>query len=196
MTLSSRSRRVSLVALLTSLAIVLNFVVSIPAPFADFLFYEVWEVPILVSLLLLGFWGGTSVALLNTIVLEAVKPGPLPTGPIYNLIAEMSMFVGVLAAVSAGGRRNWKPAKTVLVATGAGVGIRTAVMTAVNAVVLAQPYPVGFGPFVTEAQVPALLVLIGIFNITVALYTVPLAFSVTRAIESRIRPMARRLVSG
>ena len=68
-------------ALFTALAIILNLVVSVPAPFADFLFYEVWEVPIVVALLILGFWGAGTVALLNALILEAVKPGALPTGP-------------------------------------------------------------------------------------------------------------------
>lgn len=185
---SSRSRRISLVALFTALALVLNFLISIPAPFADFLLYEVWEVPILISLLVLGLWGGTTVAVLNTIVLEAIKPGPLPTGPIYNLLAELAMFVGVVAAMRLADRMGKGPGLTILAATALGVATRTAVMTVVNGLVLAMPYPLGFGSFgVTQAQVPALLVLIGVFNATTALYTVPVAFSVWRALPSRYR---------
>ena len=175
-------------ALFTALAIVLNFLISIPAPFADFLLYEVWEIPILLSLLVLGFWGGMTVAVLNAIVLEAVKPGALPTGPIYNLLAEFAMFVGVIGATRLAGRLRWRIAMMVALATAAGVVSRTGVMTVVNGIVLTMPYPIGFGSFgVTQAQVPALLVLIGIFNATVALYTVPLAFSIWRALVVRYR---------
>jgi riboflavin transporter FmnP len=193
----SRSRKISLVALFTALAVILNFLISVPAPYADFLLYEVWEVPILISLLILGFWGGTTVAVLNTLVLEIVKPGALPTGPVYNLVAELAMFVGVVVAVRAGRRLRWKSLLTVVTATALGVATRTAVMTVVNGVVLPMPYPLGFGSFgVTQAQVPALLVLIGVFNATVALYTIPFAFSIGRALSSRYRlPMVTQAIS-
>ncbi|MDV3293280.1 MAG: hypothetical protein LYZ70_03325 [Nitrososphaerales archaeon] len=185
---ASNSRRVALVALFTALALVLNLVVSVPAPYADFLFYEVWEIPVVVALLVLGFWGGSTVAVLNALALELAKPGALPTGPVYNLIAEVSMFLGLLAVQRVSSGRAWSKARLVVAATGAGVLSRTAVMTLVNGVILPLPYPVGFGSFgVTEAQVPALLVLIGVFNFTVALYTIPLAYSVERAIASRLR---------
>jgi riboflavin transporter FmnP len=181
----NRSRRISLVALFTTLALVLNLLVSVPAPYAGFLFYEVWEIPILLSVLLLGFWSGVTVAALNSIVLEGLKPGPLPSGPVYNFIAEVSMFVGVVLVLSVGRRRGWSPAGAVGAATAVGIATRTAVMTIVNAIVLPLPYPIGFGPFVTAAQVPWYLVLIGIFNATTALYTVPLAYSVSRAVMAR-----------
>lgn len=184
----TNSRRIALIALFTALAIVLNLVVSVPAPYAGFLTYEVWEVPVVLALLLLGFWGGCTVALLNAVALEAVKPGALPTGPVYNLIAEVSMFIGLIAVQRLSRGTRWTSAVVVALATGAGALTRTAVMTVVNGVVLPLPYPVGFGSFgVTEAQVPALLVLIGVFNFTITLYTIPLAYSIRSAIASRLR---------
>jgi riboflavin transporter FmnP len=184
----TRSQWVSLVAMFTALAIVLNLAVSVPAPYAYFLSYEVWEVPVLLALLLMGFKGGLGVAALNAAVLEAVKPGPLPTGPLYNLVAELAMFLGVMLVLPAARRYAWGTTLTAASATAAGVVARTSVMTVVNSVVLAMPYPLGFGSFgVTQAQVPGYLVLIAVFNITVTLYTVPLAFSARRAIESRSR---------
>ena len=182
-----RSRWLSLVALFAALAVVLNGI-SVPAPYAGFLLYGVWEVPVLLALLVLGFWGGAAVAALNALVLEFVNPGGLPTGPLYNFIAELSMFVGVLAvqAVARRGEGEWKVLPVMLAATATGAATRTAVMTLVNWLVLSQPYPIGFGSFgVTQSSVPGLLVLIGIFNVTVALYTIPAAYTVRRAIASR-----------
>lgn len=180
-----RSRWISLVALLTALAVVLNGL-TVPAPFAGFLLYGVWEVPVLLALLFLGFWGGAAVAALNGVALEFVNPGGLPTGPLYNFIAEVAMFAGVLAVQRAAKGRSLTWAGVVAGATAAGMLSRTAVMTVVNWAVLAQPYPVGFGSFgVTQAQVPGYLVLIGAFNITVALYVIPAAFSINRAVSSR-----------
>lgn len=197
MAFESRSRRIALAALLVALAAVLDLAVSVPAPFADFLFYEFWEVPVVVALLLLRFWGGVTVATVNTFVLEAVKPGALPTGPFYNLVAEFSMFVGILAAKRASRSLDLRTPSLVAVATLAGAVVRTLVLTLVNGIVLPMPYPFGFGSFgVTQAQVPGLLILIGVFNFTLALYTIPLAFSIERAVIARYRFPAPRPKSG
>jgi len=184
----SRSRRLSLIALFTALAIVLNLVVAIPAPYEAFLFYEVWEVPILLAVLILGFWDGTTVAVLNTLLLEAYRPGALPVAPLYNLAAQLSMFAGVLPVDRAARKRGWEGRKLVPSATAAGGALRTAVMTVVNGIILPLPYPIGFGSGLfptTPADVPGLLVPIGVFNFTIALYTIPLAYTLARAVESR-----------
>jgi riboflavin transporter FmnP len=184
----SRSRRLSLIALFTALAVVLNLAVAIPAPYEPFLFYEVWEVPILLGVLFLGLWDGAIVAVLNTLLLEAYRPGALPVAPLYNLAAQLSMFAGVLPVDRAARRREWEERKLVPVATVAGAALRTAVMTVVNGIILPLPYPVGFGSGlfpITQADVPGLLVPIGVFNFTIALYTVPLAYTLAKAVESR-----------
>jgi len=183
-----KSRQLSLIALLTAIAIILNLAISFPAPFAGFLDYEVWEVPIVLALLLMGPRSGITVALLNSAVLELVKPGALPTGPLYNFAAIVSMFLGILTAQRAAASRRSRIAALLALSTALGVLTRTAIMTVVNAIILPLPYPIGFGSFgVTTSEVPALLVLIGLFNFTVALYTIPLAYSIQRAIGNRYR---------
>jgi riboflavin transporter FmnP len=182
----SRSRSIALVALFTSIAVVLNLIIAIPAPYAGFLFYEVWEIPVVLALLLLGFWGGASVAALNSVVLEAVRPGGLPTGPVYNFIAELAMFLGVMLALSLGKKYGLKGVTTPFAATATSIVSRTSIMTVVNAIILPLPYPIGFGSFgVTPSDVPGLLILIAIFNSTITLYTVPIAFSLREAIGKR-----------
>lgn len=181
----SASRRLSLIALMTALAAVLNIAVAVPAPYEPFLFYEVWEIPILLAVLLLGFWDGITVAVLNTLLLEVYRPGALPAAPFYNLAAQLSMFAGVLLVDGLARKHGWGTGRLVGVATAAGAGLRTGVMTVVNAVVLPLPFPIGFAPFVTPADVPPLLVLIGVFNFTIALYTVPLAYTLAKAVEAR-----------
>ncbi|MDG6985453.1 MAG: hypothetical protein JRM73_01740 [Nitrososphaerota archaeon] len=178
-----RSRWVSLVALLTALAVVLGGV-TVPAPYATFLLYGVWEIPILLALLLLGLSGGTAVALLNALALEAINPGPLPTGPVYNVIAELSMFAGVLAAMKLAKGRGTAVLGVAAVVLGAVA--RTVVMTVVNYLVLPQPYPIGFS--IPQGAVLGFLVPIALFNASVALYVVPVALGIRRAVESRIAP--------
>lgn len=192
MTAIPRSKKVSLIAMFTALAIMLNFALSVPAPYASFLKYEVWEVPILVAVLLMGFWSGATVAVLNALILQ-LQPGALPTGPAYNLIAEVSMIAGVLLVQRIGQKAKWRQLFTWGTATFSGAATRTAVMTLVNAAVLPQPYPIGFS--LPADAIPGLLVLIGIFNFTVTLYTVPLAYSVTRAIVSRYHPVFAKNLS-
>jgi riboflavin transporter FmnP len=177
-----RSRQLALIALFAALAVVLNGI-TVPAPYAGFLLYGIWEVPVLLALLVLGFWGGTTVAVINAIALEFINPGGLPTGPLYNLFAELSMFLGVIAAQSIARRGKWSSVVLVALATVAGAVVRASVMTLVNYVVLPQPYPVGFS--IPISTVPGFLVVIGIFNITVCLYTIPVAYSVRRAVASR-----------
>lgn len=186
---AQNSRRLALVALLCAISGLLDGkVFSVPVPFATFLYYELWEIPVVLGLLILGFWGGTTVAVVNAAVLEVVNPGSLPTGPLYNLVAELSMFVGIVAAQRLGRRLAGRVAAITTIATLAGSVARTAAMTVVNYVVLPLPYPLGFGGFgVTAAEVPALLTLIGAFNFTLALYTVPVAFSLQRAVSRTLR---------
>jgi len=184
----SRSRRLSLVALFTALAVVLNLTVAIPAPYEPFLFYEVWEIPILLAVLILGFWDGATVAVLNTALLEAYRPGALPVAPLYNLAAQLSMFAGVLLVDRQARRGGWGAGRVVPAATASGALVRTGAMTVVNAIILPLPYPVGFGSGlfpITPAAVPGLLVPIGVFNFTIALYTVPLAYTLAKAVEVR-----------
>lgn len=183
------SRRIALTALLCAISALLDGkIFSLPVPFASFLYYEVWEIPVVLGLLILGFWGGTTVALVNAGVLEFVNPGSLPTGPLYNFVAEISMFIGILAAQRVAGRLTRNSATVAGVATASGALLRTGVMTLVNYIVLPMPYPIGFGGFgVTAAQVPSYLVLIGAFNLTLALYTIPIAFSLRRAVGRTMR---------
>ena len=183
------SQRLSLIALFTALAVILNFAAAIPAPYATFLNYEVWEVPILVAVVLMGVWSGMTVAVLNAVILE-FHPGVLPTGPVYNLIAEVSMIAGVVAFLRIARGAGWRPAVTWPFATAGGAALRTLVMTVVNAAVLPQSYPIGFS--LPLASVPGYLVLIGVFNFTLTLYTVPLAFTVSKAVISRYRPIFAR----
>jgi hypothetical protein len=137
---------------------------------------------------MLGFLDGATVAVLNTLLLEAYRPGALPVAPLYNLIAQLSMFAGVLPIHRVAARRGWGYEKLVPAATLGGAALRTAVMTVVNAIILPLPFPVGFGSGlfpVTPAQVPGLLVPIGIFNFTVAIYTIPISYTLAKAVESR-----------
>jgi riboflavin transporter FmnP len=147
--------------------------------------YEIWEIPILASLLIFGGWVGVMVAVLNTGTLEVIQPGALPTGPIYNLIAVLSMILGVVLAHRALSSRKKGIVAMGVAATSLGALIRVVVMTGVNYLALPQPYPIGFS--IPLQAVPGILVLTAIFNATLALYTVPVSYGIVKAITSRYR---------
>jgi riboflavin transporter FmnP len=183
------SRRIAMVALLVALAGVLDFpVFGVPDPFAGFLTYEFWEVPIVVALLLLGVRGGVLVAVVNSMILFVVNPGALISGPFYNLAAELATFLGLLGAMRLSRRFGWSRTALAGSAALAGATVRTAAMTALNWAIIPLSPPLGFS--IPSGQVPPLLLPIAFFNFTLVLYTVPLAYSVMSAVSARVRVQA------
>jgi riboflavin transporter FmnP len=181
------SKKISLVIVFAALAAFLNLSpIKIPAPYAPFLIYQVWEIPIVTVAILYGFSLGLAVSIINTLVLLAVFPGALPTGPIYNLIAVLSMLLGVYAAKVL--TTIVLPTKnyviTVAAFTAIGTILRVVVMTLVNWIVLPYPPPIGFS--MPEDVTVGLLPVIAFFNGTLALYTVPLGVALARAIKNRV----------
>src|SRR3989337_4238671 len=69
--------------------------IAVPAPYAPFLLYQIWEIPIVAAFVLISRKSGVAIAILNAAVLFALFPGFLPMGPFYNLIAVLSMLSGI-----------------------------------------------------------------------------------------------------
>ncbi|MBI4257415.1 MAG: ECF transporter S component [Thaumarchaeota archaeon] len=179
-----KSKKVSAVALFVALAVVLNLTIKIPAPYAPFLIYEIWEIPIVASFLVFGPSVGVTVAVLNFLALELI-PGILPIGPLYNLVAILSMLLGIRIGhrITVSARR--RVSGVVAGATLLGGLVRVVLMTLMNATLLPLPYPLGFN--IPSQALPGLLGLIGIFNATISLYTVPLSYGLVKAVSSRYR---------
>jgi riboflavin transporter FmnP len=77
------TKRLALIIIFVALTTALNiYGPKFPAPYAPFLYYQIWEIPIVAAFLTVGPKTGTGVALLNTFILLLVFPGNLPTGPI------------------------------------------------------------------------------------------------------------------
>lgn len=180
----SSSRRLTAIGLFSALTLVINLSrISIPAPFAGFLSYEVWEIPIVVALLLFGVSAAISVSVINVVGLLLIQPGALPSGPFYNLAATLTMFVGIVIGHRFSNRMSMRPALLVTAATALGLVTRTVGMVIFNGIFLPFPPPVGFG--VSQQALPPLLVLIAVFNATLALYTIPISYWVVKAILPR-----------
>lgn len=182
------SRTIAIVAVFSALTVALNLSpFKIPAPYAPFLYYQIWEIPIVTAFLLFGSLIGLYVSIINTIVLLAYFPGALPVGPLYNLAAILGMLLGIYVAqkiVSRGS--NIKNELTfILSCTVLGVTSRVLVMSVVNWVFLRYPYPIGFelpGEIITM-----MLPIIGFFNATLAMYTIPIGYILARAVSYGIK---------
>jgi riboflavin transporter FmnP len=169
--------------------------IAFPAPYAPFLFYQIWEIPIVAAFVLINRKSGVAIAILNAVILFALFPGFLPTGPFYNLIAVLSMLSGIYLAqriLTLGQSKEVmqktsleSEARLITVSTAIGITLRVAIMSVVNYVALRQPYPFGY-QFI-EIEILASLPLIALFNATLALYTVPLGYSIANAIKSRLK---------
>ncbi|MGQ9513594.1 MAG: hypothetical protein ACUVTL_00845 [Thermoproteota archaeon] len=179
------SRKITAIALFAALAVFLN-PLKIPAPYAPYLIYQIWEVPIVVALLLYGPMVAVLISIINTLVLLVVFPGALPTGPFYNLAALLSMLMGIYLSHKILSLRSRKRESFVLaLSTAFGVTTRVLVMTFVNWACLPQQPPIGFGmPLIV---VMAALPVIGFFNATLALYTIPLGYFVAKAVRSNTK---------
>jgi riboflavin transporter FmnP len=187
------TKKLSLTIVFAALAIALNPTftqIQLQFPLAQGLIYQIWEIPIVIAFLIISPAAGLGVSLLNTAVLFVLFPGALPTGPIYNLAATLSMQVGIFAAVTIGKRlfcsKNPKTnilsfVKWAAIATTLGILTRVVFMAVVLYFVLPQPSPIGFS-FPLDATI-AYLPFAAFFNATLALYTIPIGWLIAQRVQ-------------
>jgi len=190
------TKKLTLIIVFVALAVALNVAgPKVPAPYAPFLYYQLWEIPIVLAFLSIGPKVGVAVTVINTLILFAVFNPGANAGPFYNLIAVLSMLLGIyipykLATYGCKTENlsNYFKQHLKMIsisATALGITFRVLVTTAVNYFTLQQPYPIGFS--YTQQGALVFLPLSALFNATVALYTIPIAIIVTIAIVSRFK---------
>jgi riboflavin transporter FmnP len=181
----SRSQTLTGIGLFAALALVLNFShIQVVAPYAGYLIYEIWEIPIVACLLIFGFYASFAAAVINAIVLVLVNPGALASGPIYNLIAVTVTLLAIVLGHKLSSVTGLRISGETIVATGLGITVRTVIMTIVNYSLLRYPPPLGFS--MTQPAILVSLPFIAFFNATLALYTVPLGYASVRALSRRL----------
>jgi hypothetical protein len=194
-----QTKALTLIIIFTVLTIVLTPEISriaFPAPYAPFLIYQIWEIPIVAAFLLLSIRSAVAIAGLNSIVLLVFFQGASPLGPFYNLAAILSMLLGIYLAHRLLFKRisnkdtlntQWKYNTTLAVAyTGLGITFRVIIMGIVNFITLGFPPPVGYAlpqPIIISYYVP----ITAIFNATLALYTIPLGYFIAVIIKRNLR---------
>ena len=171
------SKKIALIAMFTAITVALVISpIKFPAPYAPFLVYQIWEIPIVTAFLLFGPTGAITITVLNTIILMGVFPGPLPAGPLYNLAAILSMLMGIYLVQRFVAERFRKRRETMITVASTILGIvaRVGIMSIVNWVCLPLPYPFGYN--IPAVAVTPILPVIGFFNATLALYTIPAGY--------------------
>jgi riboflavin transporter FmnP len=192
----TNTRTLALIIIFISLAIALNvYGPKIPFPIAPFLYYQLWEIPIVVAFLAIGPKAGVTITVINSLILLAVFPGGLPTGPLYNLIAVLAMLIGIYipyriathgCKIENLGSFLRQHVKLITVAaTALGIIFRVVITSFVNYFALQQPYPIGFSFQPVDAL--AFLPVGAVFNATIAIYTIPVAIGIAIALTSRVK---------
>ena len=182
------SKILAAIAVFSALTIALNqSPLKFPAPYLPFLYYQIWEIPIVVAFLLFGPITGASVSIVNTAVLFVLFPGDLPAGPFYNLMAILSMLIGIFGAhwLTNSINKEEKRVMPIVIATLFGIVLRVIVMSFVNWAFMRYPYPFGFSA--PEEFIIAILPFIAFFNASVAIYTIPAGYVLARAISRGIK---------
>lgn len=183
-----KTRELALGVVFSALAIVLNFLIRIPDPLAPFLIYQIWEIPILTAFFLFGATTLFFVTFVNLVVLFIFFQGSSILGPVYWLIAWLSMIAGVGLIKILLDRRSVKNvAITAALYTAFGVTFRTVVMILVNYSVLRFPPPVGFS--YPEPVILGLVPALAFFNATLALYTIPISYSLAKTLARTVRTL-------
>jgi riboflavin transporter FmnP len=182
------SKTLAAIAAFSALTVVLNqSPLKFPAPYLPFLYYQIWEIPIVVAFLLFGPVTGASVSLVNTVVLFALFPGDLPAGPFYNLMAVLSMLVGIFIAhwLTNNMKKDEKRVMPIIMVTLFGIVLRVIVMSFANWAFMRYPYPIGYSA--PDEFIIAILPFIAFFNASVAVYTIPAGYVLARAISRGIK---------
>ena len=181
------TKNTAIISIFTALTIALNLSpFKFPAPYAPFLYYQIWEIPIVAAFVLYGPLTAIAVSILNTLTLLVLFPGALPTGPLYNLAAVLGMLLGIYSAHLIKRKSlNQEFAMLNLLATGLGVTFRVVVMTLVNWTFIRYPPPIGFS--MPEEAIIGILPLVAFFNATLASYTIPVGYALARAVSFRIK---------
>ncbi len=176
------SKTIAAISVFTALSVALVLSpFKFPAPYAPFLKYQIWEIPMVVAFLIYGPLVGIIISATNTLILLLVYPGDLPVGPLYNFAAVLSTFLGIYG-VHRFVARYFKRWETLLSASSTVLGIvsRVAIMSVVNLIFLRYPYPIGYS--LPEGAVIAMLPTVGFFNATLTLYTIPIGYFLARAV--------------
>ena len=181
------TKAVALAIAFAALAIALNPAISgigLPFPPTPGLIFNLWEIVIITAFFLTGLKGGISVALLNALFLLAVYPGQSrPLYPLTNTLAVSTMMVGTYLANILLVRRSIRPSSGRIV-------VYYTAFSMLFRILIMAPGMYGLQRLIgTPATiiVNVILPFQAVYNIVMALYTIPIAYFVAKAVNKNLK---------
>jgi len=180
----------------TALTVILNpsfSGIAVPFPLLTYLSFYIWEIPIVAAFFLIGPKYGFSIIFLNTVILMAVFPSHPFIHPIGSLISGSSMLVGVYFAYKLVNRglsqeKIFVGNKLIAYSTALGLLFRVVVMTLVNFILLYYAGELLVGVELTAASIIGIyLPLVVLFNVIIALYTIPIGCLIARTVGKNLK---------
>ena len=184
------TKELVLVVTFAGLAIVLNPAVSrvgLPFPPLPNLILNVWEIPVMIIFLLVGYKSGILVAVLNSLFLFAVWPGPSqPLLALGSIVSMSSMMLGIYVLLKFKSKDNpefYREKRIVVYATLTAIVLRILVMAPVMYAVAKSPV----FDFPDTVIFGVILPWQAVYNIIQPLITIPIAFLIARQINKSIK---------
>jgi len=177
---------------LSALTIALN-VVMVPSFYWPGFNYRIYEIVMVVAFMLFGFKIGTAVAAINVLGQIAFFPVPgglagYPFGMIAMLIMMSGVYLGNYLVQSRASHGKISASRMVLYLTALGVAVRGTIMPILDFAVLYHILlPIVLGQTIPEAYTLALLPGMFVFNITIPLYTIPIAFVIAKKVSKSLK---------
>ena len=179
------TKKLALLIALAAVTVVLSPRVSgiaIPFVIIPALWFQVWEIAIVASFFLLGFKSSIAIALLNTIVLQIMYPGTPFNQPLANLVAILSTLSGIYIASIIIKRKTYQEKsisgrKIVSFSTAFGIAFRLLIMI---------PFLYAAALLLGMSIVIVMLPFFAIYDLIVAVYTVPLGYLIYSAVKKRL----------
>jgi|WetSurMetagenome_2_1015567.scaffolds.fasta_scaffold13996_5 riboflavin transporter FmnP len=195
------AKSIALIATFAALAIVLN-AIRIPTFYWPGWFYTLSDIPVIIVFFIYGFKIGILVEATQIIGQEIffpVGPGGLVVYPMGLLVVPLMAF-GVYLAKKLLAHKSTMASqvsekKITIYLTGFAVAIRGSIMPIVDFFVLYQLLlPVVLGRFIPVTYVMGLIPAFFIYNITSALYAVPIAYFISKRIDKVLALEGSRLL--
>jgi len=167
--------------------------IAVPFPLLTYLSFYIWEIPIVAAFFLVGPKYGFSIIFLNTVVLMAAFPGHPFIHPVGSFISGSSMLVGVYFAYRLVNRglsqeKIFVGNKLMAYSTALGILFRVVVMTLVNFILLYYVGELLVGVELTAASIIGIyLPLVVLFNVIIALYTIPIGCLIARTVGKNLK---------
>ncbi|MBN1969071.1 MAG: hypothetical protein JW870_06865 [Candidatus Delongbacteria bacterium] len=196
------SKSVTLIAIFSSLAIILN-VVRIPTIFWPNMVYLITGIPIVIAFLLYGFKTGFLVGVLHILGQLIFFPVGLmgfvayPAGLLINLLMFSGVYLAKKFITSKTGFKNHNSEKKkAIIFTGFAVIIRTGIMPIYDFFVFYHFLrPLVLGVSVPEIYIVCLVPSFVLYHLTTTLYTIPIAYLIARKVSKYLRIRAKYFAS-